>query len=412
MACHGELAKDRPSTTHLTDFYLMMSIGGVCGGILNAIIAPLFPWVFEFNLALIAACLLRPTIPFGNFLDDVIAKMADSTPEPTRGPKARGKAAPVALRTANEPTEQLSYAIDVGVGVAIGVLAFATIFIFGGLSTRESSWPLIVAYGVPLLLALTFMFRPLRFGLAIAGILIAQRGVHPEQRREHRRVPNPQLLRRHHGPQGSRVHRRRQAAPRVQNPHARHHRPRPMLQGPRRSAIRPTTTAGWRRPTTRGSVRSASSWKSTTGSTPTRRRPTSSRATRRMPASLVASAAFGSFGMSPLPLAELVEAWSEPPYATIGLGTGTMASYSRPFQHCHFYEIDEQIRKLSLPKNGQPHFTYLQQALDRGAAVQVLMGDARQRMHLPYENYYEAAKADEDKKPSPSRTAGRRTSTT
>ena len=25
--------------------------------------------------------------------------------------------------------------------------------------------------------------------------------------------------------------------------------------------------------------------------------------------------------------------WSEPPYATIGLGTGTMASYGRPYQH-------------------------------------------------------------------------------
>ena len=41
-------------------------------------------------------------------------------------------------------------------------------------------------------------------------------------------------------------------------------------------------------------------------------------------------------------------AWSEPPIATIGLGTGTMASYGRPYQQVHFYEIDNQILRFSL----------------------------------------------------------------
>jgi hypothetical protein len=398
MACHGELAKDRPSTSHLTDFYLMMSIGGVCGGLLNAIIAPLFPWVFEFNLALIAACLLRPTIPFGNFLDDVVAKMADSTPEPTRGPKARGKAAPVALRTTNEPTPQLSYAIDVGVGAAVGVIAFVMIFVWGGY--REGSIPLL-AYGIPLLLALVFMFRPLRFGLAIAGILLANEAYTMSAEAgtvlfRTRTYFGSIMVRKgfERGSGNSKADLMYKTLMHGTTDHGRCYYA-PEDPDPANDYSRLATTY-YTRKCPVGVVMEKFNWFHTDETTADK-----FQSDARMPASLVASAAFGSFGMSPLPLAELVEAWSEPPYATIGLGTGTMASYARPFQHCHFYEIDEQIRKLSLPKTGPTYFTYLKQAMDRGAAVQVLMGDARQRMNLPYENYYEAAKADEDKKPLP-----------
>ena len=63
MVCHGELAKSRPPAEHLTGFYLWMSLGGVLGGIFNAIVAPLaFHTVVEFPLALILAALLRPNI--------------------------------------------------------------------------------------------------------------------------------------------------------------------------------------------------------------------------------------------------------------------------------------------------------------------------------------------------------------
>src|SRR5205814_1544354 len=50
------------------------------------------------------------------------------------------------------------------------------------------------------------------------------------------------------------------------------------------------------------------------------------------------------------------------------------------------------IRRLSLPESGrgQEYFNYLKEGLNRTAHVQVLMGDARQRMSLPYSNYYEA----------------------
>jgi hypothetical protein len=60
MVCHGALAHDRPDPAHLTEFYLWMSLGGVVGGLLNGIVAPLvFSGVVEYPLALVAAAAFR-----------------------------------------------------------------------------------------------------------------------------------------------------------------------------------------------------------------------------------------------------------------------------------------------------------------------------------------------------------------
>ncbi len=62
MVCHGELVRLRPSTAHLTEFYLWLSLGGVIGGIFNALIAPLvFTQLVEFWITLVLAGLLTPT---------------------------------------------------------------------------------------------------------------------------------------------------------------------------------------------------------------------------------------------------------------------------------------------------------------------------------------------------------------
>lgn len=61
MVCHGELARSRPPAAHLTEFYIWLSMGGVLGGLLNAMVAPLvFSWVAEYPLVMAAACMLRP----------------------------------------------------------------------------------------------------------------------------------------------------------------------------------------------------------------------------------------------------------------------------------------------------------------------------------------------------------------
>ena len=63
MVCHGELAKHRPHTQHLTHFYLIMSFAGMLGGMFNAFIAPfIFNAVYEYPIMIVAALLLRPNI--------------------------------------------------------------------------------------------------------------------------------------------------------------------------------------------------------------------------------------------------------------------------------------------------------------------------------------------------------------
>ncbi len=62
MVCHGELARSRPPTEHLTEFYLWMSLGGVLGGLFNALVAPVvFNDVIEYYVVLALAGLMLPS---------------------------------------------------------------------------------------------------------------------------------------------------------------------------------------------------------------------------------------------------------------------------------------------------------------------------------------------------------------
>jgi hypothetical protein len=57
LMCHGRLAADRPPAEHLTEFYLLLSFGGMLGGLFNTLIAPaVFNRVVEYPLLLVAAC--------------------------------------------------------------------------------------------------------------------------------------------------------------------------------------------------------------------------------------------------------------------------------------------------------------------------------------------------------------------
>ena len=56
MFCHGELALRKPAPAHLTEFYVMVSLGGAVGSALVGVAAPLvFRGIYEFSLGL-AAC--------------------------------------------------------------------------------------------------------------------------------------------------------------------------------------------------------------------------------------------------------------------------------------------------------------------------------------------------------------------
>ena len=134
MVCHGHLAKDRPNTKYLTEFYLWMSFGGVLGGLFNAMLAPLlFDRIYEYSIAIVLACLVIPYQPGAR--QDREARMLD-------------------------------FLLPSMLVASIAAVAWL-------LDMRNSGLERVVLLGVPAMVSFTFAERPVRFGLGIAAILLA-----------------------------------------------------------------------------------------------------------------------------------------------------------------------------------------------------------------------------------------------
>jgi hypothetical protein len=63
--------------------------------------------------------------------------------------------------------------------------------------------------------------------------------------------------------------------------------------------------------------------------------------------------------------------------AIVGLGTGTLASYAKPGQCWTFYELDPTVVRIA---DDTRLFTYLAACRTRGVAIEIIPGDARQRL--------------------------------
>ncbi len=141
IVCHGELARSRPEVDRLTEFYLLISVGGVLGGIFNSILAPIvFHSVLEFPLILIFAALLRPPI--------------DVKP-------LTGRAAVWAMRK--------DWLLPLALGICM-VLIFRGMAHAGIRPTRSLN---ILIFGYSLLWCMSFGKRPLRFAVGLTAVLIA-----------------------------------------------------------------------------------------------------------------------------------------------------------------------------------------------------------------------------------------------
>ena len=152
MVCHGELARSRPSTRHLTEFYLIMSLGGVLGGVFNALIAPVaFSDVAEYPIALCLAALFIPAI----------------SPRIAR----------VTIKT---------WLLDIGYAILLGLLTvwlvtkwpiweFDLESVSSYLGMKHDTLHTTITFAIPALLcyAVAFVKRPVRFGLAVAAFALA-----------------------------------------------------------------------------------------------------------------------------------------------------------------------------------------------------------------------------------------------
>jgi hypothetical protein len=140
LLCHGRLAADRPNPSRLTEFYLWVALGGALGGAFNAVVAPLvFPGLVEYPLAIVAACLLRPSPP-----------------------KKRPELLEFFLDRSG-PTRWMDLGVPLLLGSAVALV----------LAAADSDATTSVVAGLACGLTVNMSRRPLRFGLALGAVFLA-----------------------------------------------------------------------------------------------------------------------------------------------------------------------------------------------------------------------------------------------
>jgi spermidine synthase len=154
LGCHGALALDRPAPRHLTEFYLLLSVGGVLGGLFNALVAPLvFPSLIEYPLVMVlAGVLLAAPAP---------------RPGPVRAAVLAGLAVALAVLLYSE-----SATLRVDFTFLTRVLEWSRAHVFEWLDPAERLLNKLLLYAPPLALAWLLRRRPAHLGVALAGILL------------------------------------------------------------------------------------------------------------------------------------------------------------------------------------------------------------------------------------------------
>ena len=391
LVCHGELARDRPGARHLTEFYFWMSLGGVLGGLFNALVAPLaFQWgIWEYPIALALACLLRPHLVTRPFLAE------DSTAE---------RVTPMGRR------------LDLVAPVILGVVAIILI----GVSNRVELLKRAYLLAIPAALALLAAWRPTRLAASVAALFVFVLAFD--------RFQEPII----YEARGFFGLVRVRSAPEVVKEPALPDQPAPT---PQKKIIRILIHGGInhggqlmaaldgegnlvggtqgkerRTPITyfheRNGVAEVYHKLSWPNAPPGDRvGETIGLSDARLPASMLGLAS-GSFA----PWNMLVNTHSEPPVAVVGLGSGILACYAKPFQRMDFFEIDPNVKNLTvtpgyvplwhpkradMPKNlPEPAFTYLYDAEERGARTDVYLGDGRLRLREMPDKYYHIISLD------------------
>jgi len=154
LVCHGELARHRPATEHLTAFYLAMSVGGVLGGIFNALVAPaLFKGTSEYQIALVVAGLLLPKS---------IRESKRTFTEQSASSASDGN---------GNSMRDIPWIL--GIGAWTGGLTWLTQGMAPAAEGNSATqWFEILIYGVPLILCYLLRSRSLVFGLGLAVLLL------------------------------------------------------------------------------------------------------------------------------------------------------------------------------------------------------------------------------------------------
>lgn len=382
MVCHGELARERPAPQYLTEFFLLMSVGGVLGGLFNALFAPVaFNSLVEYPLMMMVACLLLP--PLGLARDEggwarradvalavvffavggllVYLRWRDPETAPDLGPLGQGAwrwglaallggtavglvaawqgwSSPSVDGPKQEPDHPLDRVLDLllpatlfvlVLGLYWGLPAKGVVERLGGFAEMVGmdvrQFRVILTFGLPAVLCYTFVERSVRFGLGVGALLLA-------------------------GGYSSMID------------------DSPLYQ--QRSFFGVLRVeSGWTDWPARGQAEYRYFNRRLVHGTTLHGKQFLEPELRDTPLSY-----YHRTG----PVGQVFRAYNTDarrPMAVIGLGTGTMACYGMPGQTLDFYDIDPVVVDISYDTNG--FFTFVEDAETRGVDVNLVLGDAR-----------------------------------
>jgi uncharacterized membrane protein (UPF0136 family) len=366
MVCHGELARDRPAPNYLTGYFLWMSVGGVLGGLFNGLLAPvIFTGIIEYELAMMLACFLTPAL--GDTKESIWSRRIDLG---MAGLFAGIGLLLILLRLRDHdlpfdllkggpwPWELAALMVGVAIGIAVAVrarekpldhwmdlvLPVCLGLLLVGLSWglwSNAVWPRLVkiaalchrspvelrrifTYGVPVVMCYTFVERSLRFTLGVGAILLAGGfcGLFDDNVLYQERSFFGVL--------------------KVENEEVRFGDEKYQF----RRLIHGTTLHGMQ---------------------------FLDEDRREEPLTY-----YHRTG----PIGQVMDVYNRDArrnLGVIGLGTGTMACYAQPDQNLTFYDIDPVVRRISFDTE-HPYFTFVNDARQRGAHLDLVMGDARLMM--------------------------------
>ena len=151
LMCHSQLANDRPSVTHLAEYYLWIAIGGALGSFFNVLIAPiLFTSILEYPLAIVLACMLR------------------------RGEERTENRTLRETYDKQESFGRRNKYLDVVYPLGLYVLTVSLAILVTHLRASSSVINLFIVLGVPLIIINHFFReRPIRFGLGLCAVMLA-----------------------------------------------------------------------------------------------------------------------------------------------------------------------------------------------------------------------------------------------
>ena len=159
QVCHSELNRTRPSVERLTEFYLLLSIGGFLGGVFNGIVAPaLFNQVWEYPLILVAAALIFPR------------SHAIATTELKAQDKGEDSAS-AKKRSARHALIVDLAAPFVVLGLAAVISSIESTGLFKAMGMDFKLVAIFVLFILPAIVCYRFVERPLRFSLIYGAII-------------------------------------------------------------------------------------------------------------------------------------------------------------------------------------------------------------------------------------------------